>query len=103
MARNSDSSRKGGEVERCSFCNKSRRQVESLIAGPPDIFICNECITLCNSILVAEKSTDDKGIEGLSAEDLPTPLELKAALDEHVIGQDHAKRVLCVAVHNHYS
>ncbi|MCF6227782.1 MAG: ATP-dependent Clp protease ATP-binding subunit ClpX [Planctomycetes bacterium] len=103
MARNSDSSRKGGEVERCSFCNKSRRQVESLIAGPPDIFICNECITLCNSILVAEKNNDSPALAGLSAEELPTPLELKAALDEHVIGQDHAKRVLCVAVHNHYS
>ncbi|MCC6466186.1 MAG: ATP-dependent Clp protease ATP-binding subunit ClpX [Planctomycetes bacterium] len=100
MAKSNDSQRK--EVERCSFCAKSRRQVESLIAGPPGTYICNECITLCNSILVAEKQSGRPGTTGLSAQTLPSPQEMKAVLDEHVVGQEHSKKVLSVAVHNHY-
>ena len=89
MAKSGESTR-AREVERCSFCGKSRRQVDSLIAGPPGIYICNECITLCNSILVAEKSSSKGSLEGLNLATLPTPRELKESLDEHVIGQDHA-------------
>lgn len=100
MARSNESQRQN--PERCSFCAKSRRQVESLIAGPPGIFICNECVTLCNSILVAEKSGGNNRLGGLTLATLPSPQELKKVLDDHVIGQEHAKRVLCVAVHNHY-
>jgi ATP-dependent Clp protease ATP-binding subunit ClpX len=101
MAKTTDSIR-AREIERCSFCGKSRRQVDSLIAGPPGIYICNECITLCNSILVAEKNQAGGGLTGLTLANLPTPAELKAALDDHVVGQDQAKKVLSVAVHNHY-
>ncbi|MBX3459915.1 MAG: ATP-dependent Clp protease ATP-binding subunit ClpX [Planctomycetes bacterium] len=100
MSKSSDTTRR--EPERCSFCGKSRRQVDSLIAGPPGIYICNECITLCNSILVAEKAQATAGAQSLSLSSLPAPHEIKVALDEHVVGQDQAKKVLSVAVHNHY-
>lgn len=100
MSKSSETTRR--EPERCSFCGKSRRQVDSLIAGPPGIYICNECITLCNSILVAEKAQATAGAQSLSLSSLPAPHEIKVALDEHVVGQDQAKKVLSVAVHNHY-
>jgi ATP-dependent Clp protease ATP-binding subunit ClpX len=100
MNRPNDPTRR--DPERCSFCAKSRRQVESLIAGPPGIFICNECVTLCNSILVAEKNGGKDRLNGLTLATLPSPSNLKKVLDEHVVGQEQAKRVLCVAVHNHY-
>lgn len=95
-------SRRNREVERCSFCSKSRRQVDSLIKGPPGTYICNECVTLCNSILAAEKAQDDESTGTQVLENLPPPSVLKKALDAHVVGQNQAKRVLCVAVHNHY-
>jgi ATP-dependent Clp protease ATP-binding subunit ClpX len=96
-----------GEIERCTFCEKVRGQVDSLIAGPPGIYICNECIEICNSILHEEdrrlrstKPKADKSAEAPSG--IPTPREIVGRLDEYVYGQDHAKRVLALAVHQHY-
>ncbi len=91
--------------ERCAFCAKSRRQVQNLIAGPPGVYICNECVDLCNTILVErrtpETETPTGGIE-LNADQLPFPSKIHADLEQYVIGQDHAKRVLSVAVYSHY-
>jgi ATP-dependent Clp protease ATP-binding subunit ClpX len=81
----------------CSFCGKSQHEVRKLIAGPT-VFICDECVELCMDIIREEnKSTLVKSRDGV-----PTPEEIKGVLDSYVIGQDHAKRVLSVAVHNHY-
>ena len=85
---------------RCSFCGKSSEEVERLIEGP-DAFICNECIDICSSIL-DETRFPEEGGETLSAENLPTPVQMKEMLDSYVIGQDNAKKALCVAVYNHY-
>jgi ATP-dependent Clp protease ATP-binding subunit ClpX len=83
----------------CSFCGKSQHEVRKLIAGP-SVFICDECIELCNDI-IREESTGDKG--GRTARsDLPTPKEICSILDEYVIGQEQAKKILSVAVYNHY-
>ena len=81
----------------CSFCGKNQREVERLIAGP-SIYICNECIELCNDLLMEEK--ENKPFR--DAKRIPKPQEIKNALDEYVIGQSHAKKVLSVAVYNHY-
>ncbi|NOY64951.1 MAG: ATP-dependent Clp protease ATP-binding subunit ClpX [Nitrospirae bacterium] len=82
----------------CSFCGKSQDEVKKLIAGPT-VYICNECVDLCNEIL-AEEMEADKSIS--SHPELPTPAEIHSALDEYVIGQERAKKILSVAVHNHY-
>jgi ATP-dependent Clp protease ATP-binding subunit ClpX len=83
----------------CSFCGKSQHEVKKLIAGP-SVFICDECIELCNDI-VRDEIAGEQG--GKSAEgDLPTPKEIAALLDQYVIGQEQAKRILSVAVYNHY-
>ncbi|HKY03021.1 MAG TPA: ATP-dependent Clp protease ATP-binding subunit ClpX [Burkholderiales bacterium] len=83
----------------CSFCGKSQHEVRKLIAGP-SVFICDECIELCNDI-IREESAGDKSGKTVRA-DLPTPKEICAILDEYVIGQETAKRILAVAVYNHY-
>ncbi len=81
----------------CSFCGKSQHEVKKLIAGPT-VFICDECVELCMDIIREEhKSSFVKGGEGV-----PSPLDIKTVLDDYVIGQEKAKRVLSVAVHNHY-
>ena len=81
----------------CSFCGKSQHEVRKLIAGPT-VFICDECVELCMDIIREEnKSTLVKADDGV-----PTPQEICDVLDDYVIGQVHAKRVLSVAVHNHY-
>ena len=81
----------------CSFCGKSQHEVRKLIAGPT-VFICDECVELCMDIIREEhKTTLVKSRDGV-----PTPREIRSVLDDYVIGQDHAKRVLSVAVHNHY-
>ncbi|MGC8703105.1 MAG: ATP-dependent Clp protease ATP-binding subunit ClpX [Thiomonas sp.] len=84
----------------CSFCGKSQHEVKKLIAGP-SVFICDECIDLCNEIIRDEISTTEAGGKVVSS-DLPTPSEIKAILDQYVIGQEAAKRILAVAVYNHY-
>ena len=81
----------------CSFCGKSQREVRKLIAGPT-VYICDECIKLCNDIIAEENDRE----EGKPQVSLPTPTEIKSFLDDYVIGQDFAKKVLSVAVYNHY-
>ncbi len=88
---------KGGEL-RCSFCGKGRKEVKKLIAGPT-VYICDECIDLCNDI-IAEEFEKEEGFYGDPM--VPKPFELKKFLDEYVIGQEMAKRILSVAVYNHY-
>ncbi len=83
---------------RCSFCGKSQEEVRKLIAGP-DVYICDECIALCNEILVEEEG---EYRHFSSSSNIPKPSEIKEVLAEYVIGQEYAKRTLSVAVHNHY-
>ncbi|HIV63026.1 MAG TPA: ATP-dependent Clp protease ATP-binding subunit ClpX [Candidatus Butyricicoccus avistercoris] len=91
---------------KCSFCGKSQEKVRKLIAGP-GVFICDECIGICSNILEEEFGYEDEieipnSYDEQAKEELPTPMQLKAVLDEYVIGQDRAKVALSVAVYNHY-
>jgi ATP-dependent Clp protease ATP-binding subunit ClpX len=95
--------KKGTSAEKvlyCSFCGKSQHEVKKLIAGP-SVFICDECIELCNDIIRDEVPAEGSAAK-TSKSDLPMPSEIKGSLDNYVIGQDPAKRVLSVAVYNHY-
>jgi ATP-dependent Clp protease ATP-binding subunit ClpX len=98
--------RGNGDVERCTFCEKDRRKVPSLIAGPPGIYICNECVELCNTLLLEElKPRPAQPKQKAPVKDfgpVPSPAEIKGFLDEYVVGQEQAKRVVAVAVYNHY-
>ena len=82
----------------CSFCGKSQKEVRKLIAGPT-VYICDECIELCNDIIAEEYGQEDTAREGSA---VPKPKEIKHTLDEYVVGQERAKKTLAVAVHNHY-
>ena len=88
-----------GDLLKCSFCGKSQKQVKRLIAGP-GVYICNECIELCNEMIEEELDTGSSSSE--NGDRLPRPAEIRDFLDEYVIGQDVAKRTLAVAVYNHY-
>ena len=87
------------DLLKCSFCGKSQKQVQQLIAGP-GVYICDECVELCNEII--EERLAEAGEEVSSEFDLPKPREIYAFLEEYVIGQEQAKRALSVAVYNHY-
>ncbi|HZV55256.1 MAG TPA: ATP-dependent Clp protease ATP-binding subunit ClpX [Rhodocyclaceae bacterium] len=88
----------GEKLLYCSFCGKSQHEVKKLIAGP-SVFICDECIELCNDIIRDETAAET---EGKASRDLPTPPEIRGILDQYVIGQEQAKKILAVAVYNHY-
>ena len=94
-------SKKGssGDVLRCSFCNKSQRDVKKLIAGPT-VYICDECVDICLDIIAEDRKDEATAVEGSSQ--LPKPKEIKEFLDQYVVGQENAKKRLAVAVYNHY-
>jgi len=98
MSDEHDGNNNDGKLLHCNFCGKSQHEVRKLIAGP-SVYVCDECVELCNDIIreeLQESSEEEK------LKKLPTPQEIKAILDEYVIGQQRAKRVLSVAVYNHY-
>ena len=98
MSDDKNSSGDNGKLLYCSFCGKSQHEVRKLIAGP-SVFVCDECVELCNDIIREEVQEQASGGVGSK---LPTPHEINAILDEYVIGQEQAKKVLSVAVYNHY-
>lgn len=93
-----DSKKNTTQTLYCSFCGKSQHEVKKLIAGP-SVFVCNECVTLCNEIIQEEELTQINAEEKVT---LPNPRELHEKLDQYVVGQDEAKKILSVAVYNHY-
>src|SRR5512142_815139 len=85
----------------CSFCGKSHAEVKKLIAGP-GVYICDNCVILCKNVLDKELTSEPPKKQGPAFQQIPKPMEIKKHLDQHCIGQDHAKKTLAVAVHNHY-
>src|SRR3954469_7647880 len=96
MERRKDDSH-GGNLS-CSFCGKNQKEVKKLIAGPT-VYICDECIGLCNDIIAEEIEHEERKDQKIR---IPRPSEIKSILDEYVVGQERAKKTLAVAVHNHY-
>jgi ATP-dependent Clp protease ATP-binding subunit ClpX len=90
------------EVRKCSFCNRTETDIQRLIAGPEGVFICNECVDLCRDILEGENPRTSYASLTSSGKPTLSPQEIFAKLDEYVVGQEHPKRVLSVAVYNHY-
>ena len=87
----------------CSFCGKSQSQVQKLIAGNrKDVYICDECVELCSELLEEELEGEEGGTAAFRGIELKKPKDIKAFLDQYVIGQEEAKKVLSVAVYNHY-
>src|SRR6201994_4065291 len=97
MEKRKDDTHGGGNLS-CSFCGKNQKEVKKLIAGPT-VYICDECIGLCNDIIAEEI---EKESESFGLAPVPKPAEIKTVLDDYVIGQDRAKKILAVAIHNHY-
>ena len=93
---------KSGNLRRCAFCGKTENQVYCLIPSPTGVYICDECVDACEELLNQSERENAGDTAPLTADTLPKPAEIKAMLDERVIGQDAAKRVLSVAVYNHY-
>ncbi len=93
---------KNERMIKCSFCGKSQNAVKKLIAGPAGVFICDECIKVCENILETDQYEEEDTYTLAEDAKLPTPAEIKGILDEYVIGQDEAKKTLSVAVYNHY-
>ncbi|MCD6404523.1 MAG: ATP-dependent Clp protease ATP-binding subunit ClpX [Planctomycetes bacterium] len=94
------SKKKTGAKERCSFCHKTYEEVGPLLAGPPGTFICRECADFCHTLFQQEKRT--RAIKALPFDDIPSPAMMRTELDKYVVGQERTKKVLAVAVHNHY-
>jgi len=88
-------------LQRCSFCNRPQHEVHHLISGPGNVYICEECVVVCQEILEQEQ-IPAKGAQPLAGKRIPPPTEIYQRLNEYVVGQDHAKKVLSVAVYNHY-
>ena len=97
----SENKQGGRPLRRCSFCGRTEQQVNFLIPGPNSVYICDVCIDACNQIIEEQFETESEGVN-LEMAELPKPAEIKAQLDEYVIGQDAAKIALSVAVYNHY-